>query len=64
MAEGLYIALQGSTTNYVYNQLCAVLDNRYEAAMSAAMDNRKLKEGKKKKGESYADLGQYILGLA
>ncbi len=52
--EGLYIALQGSAANYVYNQpgsevapfgeLCAILDNRYGAAKSAAMDKRKLKE--------------------
>ena len=63
MAEGLYIALQGSASNYVYNQpgsetasfeeLCAVLDNRYGAAKSVAMDKRKLKERKKEKGESY-----------
>ena len=59
MAEGLYIALQGSASNYVYNQpgsetasfeeLCTVLDNRYGAAKSVAMDKRKLKERKKEK---------------
>lgn len=58
MAEGLYIALQGSAANYVYNQpdsenatfseLCAILQKWYGAAKSAAMDRGKLKERKKK----------------
>ena len=70
MAEGLYIALQGSTANFVYNQpdsetatfseLCAIFENRYGAAKSAAMDT-KLKERNKEKGKSYADMGQDIL---
>ena len=73
-SEGLYLALDGSAANYVYSQpkceaatfgeLCHMLEARYGAARSAAIDRKALKERRKEKGETYADLGQEILRLA
>ena len=72
--EGLYLTLDGSAANYVYSEprceaatfgeLCHMLEARYGAAKSAAIDRKALRERRKEKGETYADLGQEILRLA
>ena len=72
--EALYLALDGSAANYIYSQpkcesatfgeLCHMLEARYGAAKSAALDRKALRERRKEKGETYADLGQEILRLA
>ena len=72
-AEGLYLALDGSAANYVYShplceavsfdELCTMLETRYGATRSAAIDRKRLKECRREKGETYADLGQDILRI-
>jgi hypothetical protein len=73
-ARGLYLALDGSAANYIYSQpdcetagydeLCATLEIRFGADRSVALDKKKLKERKREKGESYADVGHDMLRLA
>ena len=41
-----------------------MLETRYGATRSAAIDRKRLKECRREKGETYADLGQDILRLA
>ena len=73
-AEGLYLALDRVAANYVYSQphceectfekLCTMLEIRFGADQTIALDRKKLKERKRERGETYADLGQDILRLA
>ena len=73
-AEALYLSLSGSAASYVYSQpgsetatyaeLCAFLASRYGAARNAAVDRKRLRDRRKQKGETYAEVGQDILRLA
>jgi hypothetical protein len=73
-AAGLYLALVGPAANYVnsspnretlsFEELCALLDTRFGAGCSTAMEKRMLRERRREKNETYADLGQDMLRLA
>ena len=47
-----------------FDELCTMLETHYGASRSVAIDKKRLKERRRGKGESYADLGQDILRLA